>query len=294
MSATQRARSGVPLDARSVVPTVPGVPAWGAVLIAAGTTFVGFVIDALRGTELTSAFAVFYFLGCVAAVLAVRGRALFTALVQPPLILVVAVPLAYQMLTVESGGGLKGLVFNIALPLVNRFPMMMVTTLVVAAIAGCRYYLNAQARVRPARAARGGRTATESPATASDRSAGRTATGPNTRVPGQPSTRPQPTRRPRSGDHLTGARPRSVDIAFEETDQFDRDRQFDHEQTARRAAPAARSPRQPHRTAPEPVPVGEGRPGRPEAARQYGRLPGPDGAGHPLPQVRYRDRHDEP
>lgn len=144
----------MPLAQRSAVPTIPGVPAWGAVAIAAAATFVGFVIDAVRGSELTSAFAVFYFLGCVAAVLAVRNRAVFTAMVQPPLLLVVAVPLAYQQFSSGSGGGLKDLLLNVAIPLVNRFPLMLTTTLVVVALGAGRMYIRRQAAgviARPAR-----------------------------------------------------------------------------------------------------------------------------------------------
>ncbi|MFD1811413.1 DUF6542 domain-containing protein [Rhodococcus gannanensis] len=144
MSGTQRARSGVPLARRSALPTIPGVPAWGAVAIAAVAMLLGFLIDAVRGTELTSAFSVFYFLGCLAAVLAVRNRGLFTAMVQPPLLLVVAVPLAYQFFS-PGGAGLKDLAFNVAIPLVNRFPLMALTTATVVVIGAARMYIRRQA-----------------------------------------------------------------------------------------------------------------------------------------------------
>ncbi|EME20414.1 DUF6542 domain-containing protein [Rhodococcus triatomae] len=120
------------------------MPAWGAVAIAVAATFLGFLVDAVRGTELTSAFSVFYFLGCLAAVLAVRNRGLFTAMVQPPLLLVVSVPLAYQFFT-PGGAGLKDLAFNVALPLVNRFPLMALTTATVVVIGGARMYIRRQA-----------------------------------------------------------------------------------------------------------------------------------------------------
>lgn len=293
----------MPLDVRSILPTVPGVPAWGAVLIAVGATFVGFLLDAMRGTELTSAFAVFYFLGCVGAALAVRSRGLFAAAVQPPLILVVGVPLAYQSLTPGTGGGMKDLIFNTALPLVNRFPLMLVTALVVLAITAGRRYLNHQARPQPARAARG----TAEPTAAPARPASRPATAPHTQVHAQSG------RRTRGGENSTGARRRVAEPQldsgqFDLTDQFDRDRRLDVEGDRRshRAASTGGSPREPFRPASAPVPAARLRPepatrqyarqSEPvgHAAEQYTQPADPDVPVHPLPQVRYRDRHDAP
>ncbi|MGA9870666.1 MAG: DUF6542 domain-containing protein, partial [Rhodococcus sp. (in: high G+C Gram-positive bacteria)] len=150
MSTSQRARSGVPLDQRSALATVPGVPAWGAVAIAVGATFLGFVIDAARGTELTSAFACFYIIGVVAAVVLVRYRGLFTALVQAPLILFVAVPLSYQYFTENPGTGLKDILLNVAIPLVNRFPLMLLGTVLALAVGAARVFAKRQASHAPA------------------------------------------------------------------------------------------------------------------------------------------------
>ncbi|KQU61287.1 hypothetical protein ASG84_01855 [Rhodococcus sp. Leaf278] len=144
MSTSQRARSGVPLDHRSILATLPGVPAWGAVAIAAGLTFLGFLIDAARGTELTGAFAFFYILGCIAAVVLVRYRGLFTAMVQAPLILFVAVPLSYQYFTDNAGTSLKDIILNVAIPLVNRFPLMLLGTVVAVGLGALRIVLKRQ------------------------------------------------------------------------------------------------------------------------------------------------------
>lgn len=141
----------MPLDQRSALPTVPGVPAWGAVVVAAGLTFIGFALDTMSGDELTSTFSMMYFLGCVLAVLAVRYRGLFTAVVQPPLLLFVAVPLAQQFLTGGTGTGIKDLALNVAYPLVNRFPLMLAATVVVALIAGARVFFVQQGKGAPAR-----------------------------------------------------------------------------------------------------------------------------------------------
>ncbi|HEY5853344.1 MAG TPA: DUF6542 domain-containing protein [Aldersonia sp.] len=128
------------------------MPAWGAVLIAAGFTFIGFLIDAARGTELTRAFAVFYLCGCVVALCAVRYRGMFTAVVQPPLLLFVAVPLAYQFFTGDSGSSIRDVLLNSAIELVNRFPLMLLATVVSVALGALRVYL---ARRGPAVAAPG-------------------------------------------------------------------------------------------------------------------------------------------
>jgi hypothetical protein len=150
VSTSQRARSGVPLDHRSILATLPGVPAWGAVAIAAGLTFLGFLIDAARGTELTGAFAFMYVLGCIAGVLLVRFRGLFTAMVQAPLILFVAVPLSYQYFTDNAGTSLKDIILNVAIPLVNRFPLMLLGTLVAVGLGVLRIVLKRQNTHAPA------------------------------------------------------------------------------------------------------------------------------------------------
>ncbi|MBF6330926.1 DUF6542 domain-containing protein [Nocardia transvalensis] len=143
MAATQRDRSEVPASHRSIMPTVPGVPAGAAVLIAVACTFIGFFIDAGNsGKELTHVFAACYILGCVLAALVVRYRGLFTAMVTPPLLLFVSVPLAYQQLIGRSSTSVKDILLNLAIPLVNRFPTMAVATVLVLIIGGIRVVLH--------------------------------------------------------------------------------------------------------------------------------------------------------
>ncbi|TCN54918.1 hypothetical protein EV641_104183 [Rhodococcus sp. SMB37] len=129
---------------RSLVPSLPGVPWWGAPLIAVGVTLVGLLIDATRGDQLTSTFTVFYVLGCIAAVAAVRYRGLFTAMAQPPLLLLVAVPIGQEILASGSTSGLRELALNVAYPLVNRFPAMLLATVVVLAIGAARIFVAKQ------------------------------------------------------------------------------------------------------------------------------------------------------
>ncbi|WP_346243078.1 DUF6542 domain-containing protein, partial [Rhodococcoides kroppenstedtii] len=148
MSTTQHARSGVPLDHRSALPTVPGIPAWGAVALAAGACVLGFALDAMRAGEPGATFAVLYVLGCALAVVAVRRKGLFAAMVQPPLLMIVAVPVAYQTTGDDAGSSLKDLVLTVAVPLVDRFPLMFLTTMLVLGIGAARLLLD---RPHPAR-----------------------------------------------------------------------------------------------------------------------------------------------
>lgn len=142
---------------------MPGVNAGLAVLIAVGFTALGAGIDAARGTELTKVFSVAYIVGCVVAVLAVRQRGLFTAAVQPPLILFITVPLAYQYMTKGGGTGMKEIALNDAVPLVNRFPLMATATVSVLVIAGLRWLLGrSQGAVERARATRASRAGSRS------------------------------------------------------------------------------------------------------------------------------------
>nr|WP_248491008.1 DUF6542 domain-containing protein [Tsukamurella sp. PLM1] len=71
----------MPVDERSVLATVPGLPWWGAVITLLAFTAVG----ALVAGEYTgvNAGVLAMAVGAIVAVLAVRNRALFTAMVQP-------------------------------------------------------------------------------------------------------------------------------------------------------------------------------------------------------------------
>ncbi|WP_157557018.1 DUF6542 domain-containing protein, partial [Nocardia acidivorans] len=183
MAVTQRERAEVPPSHRSILPTVPGVSAGIAVLTAVTCTFIGFLIDTLGGDELTGTFASLYVIGCVLAALIVRYRGLFTTAVLPPLLLFLAVPLAYQQMLGNSGGfKVKEILLNLAIPLVNRFPTMALATIVVLIIAAVRVFLHRREQSgesgsplgtprarysRPARAARtprGGAADTKEPA----------------------------------------------------------------------------------------------------------------------------------
>ncbi len=140
----QRARSAIPADHRSAHPSFAGVPWWGAVLIAVAASAVGFAIDAASGGgELTRVFAALYAIGCLAAVLAVRQAAVFTAVIQPPLILFVLVPSAYYLMHSADINGIKDVLINCGYPLIERFPLMFFTAAAVLLVGAARWYLGA-------------------------------------------------------------------------------------------------------------------------------------------------------
>lgn len=270
----------MPLDRRSIVPTVPGLPWWGVILLAVGVSFVGFAVDAARGTELTAAFSTFYFLGCVLAVAAAGNRALFTAIVQPPLILFVAVPLGQSLIAEENSTALKDLAINVAYPLVNRFPVMLAATVVTLLIGGLRLFLLQQRKTGPARTSER-RRAQKEPRTPRAARPRRTAEG------SEPSP---PPRRARDRDRGTA-----------------RDAAREHPRSSRRAAtpPPRRSSSSGGRTAPPPPMVdraAQAPRSAPPRTTQAPRsvpprtMPRPDNdvPAHPIPQVRYRDRYEPP
>jgi hypothetical protein len=130
-----------------VHPNIPGVPWWSAVLLAVMLTAVGFAYDAGSGDkELGIVFAAMYVLGCIFAVLAVRQSGIFTAVIQPPLILFVAVPTAYFLFHGGQLGGIKDLAINCGYPLIERFPLMFFTSAAVLLIGMGRWYYGLSSR----------------------------------------------------------------------------------------------------------------------------------------------------
>ncbi len=142
---TQRGRSAVAPADRSIHPNVPGVPWWIALLIATTATAIGYGIDAGH-KELTHVFAGLYIAGCVAAVLAVRQSGVFTAVIQPPLILFCAVPGAYWLFHGGKVGNVKDLLINCGYPLIERFPLMLGTAGGVLLIGLVRWFFGGSQR----------------------------------------------------------------------------------------------------------------------------------------------------
>jgi hypothetical protein len=131
----------VAADHRSIIPGFPGVPWWAAVVMAVTGVAVGFAFDAGSGKELTTVFSGLYVAGCVAALLTVRQSGIFTAVIQPPLILFCAVPGAYFLFHGAKFTGVKDLVINCGYPLIERFPLMLFTSVGVLVLGLIRWYL---------------------------------------------------------------------------------------------------------------------------------------------------------
>ena len=110
-------------------------------VLAVTGTAAGFAFDAGSGKELTTVFSALYVAGCVAAVLAVRQSGVFTAVIQPPLILFCAVPGAYWLFHGAKFTGLKDLLINCGYPLIERFPLMLFTSAGVLVIGIIRWLL---------------------------------------------------------------------------------------------------------------------------------------------------------
>jgi hypothetical protein len=122
------------------------------VVLAITMTTVGFAYDAGSGDkELSLVFSTLYALGCIFAVLAVRQSAIFTAVIQPPLLLFAAVPTAYFLFHGAQVGGFKDLAINCGYPLIERFPLMFFTSAAVLLIGMGRWYYGMSSRRGAAR-----------------------------------------------------------------------------------------------------------------------------------------------
>ena len=313
-------------DVRSVLATGRGVPAWGAVLIAASVTLIGIGIEAGSGhQELGGIFAGFYAVGCLLAVFMVRRAGIFTAVIQPPLLLFVAVPLAYYLLHESSFHGLKDIAITCGYPLIERFPLMLFTSSAVLLVGLVRWYLAMQSPqpVTPARQAKTGVFAGLSTKLAS-------ASAGNGSVDENPGTRParprhvvdrpgasrsrQPEKRPARARHSRASAAEFADAppprrsrrpAMEtERAQGKRRREGDRTPPPPRRDPRERrdyrrdqlAPRPPRGSRLEPHETGRGYQSHPT----YGSYPPPpydprrradrsSGDQHPVSRVRYRD-----
>jgi hypothetical protein len=118
-----------PVADRSVLGTVLGLPPVGAVGLATVLTAVGVFVDLMRIGSLGTVFTVCFAAGCVLAVAWVRRGGLFGPMVQPPLLVGVAVPAIVLLAgTPAPGAGLAEQLLVIGAPLVNAFPVMAWTT----------------------------------------------------------------------------------------------------------------------------------------------------------------------
>lgn len=286
---------------RSLVPALPGVPWWGAPVVAAGIIFLGLLVDAARGNELTSAFTVFYVLGSIVAVAAVRYRGLFTAMVQPPLLLLVAVPLGQEFLASGSMSGLKDIALNIAYPLIERFPAMFLATLAAVGIGAYR--------IVSARKNHGARARSAQRRTPRARSAAPSADSRRAQEPRRAAARTRPTMDPaeprRAAARRSAPRDRIDPAPSTQSKAAVRDGTTGRPSAAprKRATPApgtprpasnraaAPAPQQPSTVAADPLRAAP--PSAPRTVVQRPAAPGQQTAARPAPRVRYRDRYED-
>ena len=291
-------------DQRSAHPGIAGVSPWVAVLIAVSATLAGFAFEAGAGNqELGFLFAACYALGCIVAVLAVRQNGIFTAVIQPPLLLFVAVPLAYFLFHGSSFAGLKDVLITCGYPLIERFPLMLFTSAAVLLIGMARWYFAmgrdnsvvvedaAPAAAQPSRfAGLAARFASLSrPATDEEPRHGisRSAAAKASRSSGRPA-RPR-AERPEPARSRNPRPPRDADYRDANYDGPPRPRR----QPARGSADPRERPRRPRgeaerRTPPPRERIREGREPR-ERTRDSRSGPPPDRGYEP-----YRDRYDYP
>lgn len=131
-----------PVEDRSAIATVLGVPPLAAVAVAAAFTGIGVVVDLLRLGTLGAIFTICYLGGCVLAVAWVRRSGLFWPVVSPPLLLAVAVPVVVLLAgDPRPGTGISERLLTIGAPLVNSFPTMAWTTGAVLSIGVARMLL---------------------------------------------------------------------------------------------------------------------------------------------------------
>lgn len=112
----------------SVIPSVAGVPWYGAVLISLVFTVIGSVIAGSNyDAGVPVVLWIFFLAGTILAALAVRRHSVFTAMVQPPLIAAVVVFVGAKIFAGEQ-------TLSAAVNVVKIFPMMLVATGVAVAI----------------------------------------------------------------------------------------------------------------------------------------------------------------
>lgn len=135
----RRANRGPRWDEASLFPGHHGFTWWAAVLLAVAFAVAGALVDMARMDQLGVLFQGCYFLGCLLSVLLVQRKALFGPMVQPPLILAIAVPAVVLVgAGASAGSGLVGTALAVLTPLINGFPTMAVTTLLTLLLGGFR------------------------------------------------------------------------------------------------------------------------------------------------------------
>ena len=111
-----------PIGDTSVLPGVRGLPSWAVIVLAVVLTLAGAAIDGVTTGVLSWGLRIGFYLGVVLAALLVRRGSVFTAMVQPPLVLVVGVVIGGVLFTGSGGLSATGL------RLIGAFPTMAMGT----------------------------------------------------------------------------------------------------------------------------------------------------------------------
>ena len=106
----------------SVVTSFRGWPSWAVILLAVVLTLAGTAIDGFTSGVLAWGLRIGFYIGVIGAALIVRRASIFTAMVQPPLVLVFGI-IVGGMLFTNSGG-----LYSTALKIISTFPTMAIGT----------------------------------------------------------------------------------------------------------------------------------------------------------------------
>jgi hypothetical protein len=121
-----------PEDA-SAVSTIRGIPSWAAILVAVGLTAFGAAIDGIVTGTLSWGFRLGFVAGVGLAALLVRRGSIFTALVQPPLVMVVV-----SFISLRFMGSERTTISLIKV--VNAFPTMVIGTALAVVLCVIRIF----------------------------------------------------------------------------------------------------------------------------------------------------------
>lgn len=140
-----------PLADSSAAPGVRGWPWWAVVLLALVLTLAGAAIDSWVVGTFSWGLRLGFWIGVGLAALLVQRKSVFTAMVQPPLILVVGLILGGLLFLSRSGSGSKAVLYDLALKLIATFPTMAIGT-ALAVLIGIIRIVAQPLRRRPTRA----------------------------------------------------------------------------------------------------------------------------------------------
>ncbi|WP_277675570.1 DUF6542 domain-containing protein, partial [Saccharopolyspora rectivirgula] len=122
-----------------------GLPLGGALLLAAGLTALGTVLDVLIWSQPGLIYKGCFLVSCTLAVGLVRRRNVFGPMVQPPLVLAVVMPLVVLLTGLGDGAGLASKALAVVNPLINSFPVMAATTAIAVVIGLVRMFVTERA-----------------------------------------------------------------------------------------------------------------------------------------------------